>query len=106
MPRYKTEIEENLSKYQVLINDAKNAHNHLLLLLPVKEQKKHDVWFKAKRFSVHDLTESGSERTGFLTRANDEVIENVDDQGDTDKLDLPPFTNVGVDYFGPIEVMA
>lgn len=43
LPGYKTEIEKNFSKYQVLINDAKNAHNNLLVLFPVKEQEKHDV---------------------------------------------------------------
>lgn len=51
-------VEEIVNKYQVLINDAKNAHNNLLVLLPVKEQEKHDVWFKAKLLSVHDFSHS------------------------------------------------
>lgn len=68
-------VEEIVNKYQVLINDAKNAHNNLLVLLPVIEQEKHDVWFKAKVLSVHDFSHSVMD---VLTCA-DEVKEKVDD---------------------------
>ena len=41
--------------YQVF-NDAKDAHNKLLKLLPVEE--KHDVWFKAKLLSANAFSQT------------------------------------------------
>ena len=48
---YGNEINKNFSVYQGFINDAKDAHNELLELLPVEEKEKHEVWFKAKLVS-------------------------------------------------------
>lgn len=43
--------------YQVF-NDAKDAHNKLLKLLPVEEKEKHDVWFKAKLLSANAFSQT------------------------------------------------
>ena len=55
-PGNKAEIEISFNKYQVLLNDAKAAHNALLKLLPVEETEKHEIWFKAKLLGVDEVS--------------------------------------------------
>lgn len=37
-PGYDNEVNKSFSVYQVLVNDAKDAHNKVLELLPVEEK--------------------------------------------------------------------
>lgn len=51
-------IKDTFAKYEILINDAKEAHECLLEFLPEDEKEKNEVWFKAKQLSVADTIEA------------------------------------------------
>lgn len=74
-PGCKAKIESNISKYQMLINDANNANNTPLELLPIEEKEKQEIWFKAELLGVNEVSHSVIK---CLSCVSDGAAENVD----------------------------
>lgn len=79
--------------YQVLINDAKDAHNKMLELLPV-EEKEHEIWFKVKLLSVNEFFQNVAK---YRTCVTDKMVENIDSLGDAEIKPTDSVSNVGSD---------
>lgn len=91
-PCYENEINKSFNVYQVLINDAKDAHNKLLELLPVEEKEKHDVWFKEKLLSVNEFSQNVAK---YQTCVTDKMVENIDNLVDAEIKPTDSVSNVG-----------
>lgn len=87
---YEVEIKSSFSKYQVLINDAKVAHNNLLELLPMDEKEKHETWFKAKLLSVNEFCQCVENHFKSTNNGTNEDVHLEDDIKPTDSV-----SNVG-----------
>lgn len=87
---YEVEIKSSFSKYQVLINDAKVAHNNLLELLPIDEKEKHETWFKAKLLSVNEFCQCVENHFKSTNNGTTEDVQLEDDIKPTDGV-----SNVG-----------
>lgn len=54
---YKPEIRLVFEDFKRLCSEAKDTHESLLVILPVEECEKHDIWFKAKMISNNEFLE-------------------------------------------------
>jgi len=54
---YEPEVRLPFEEFMRLFSEAKEAHELLLVILPVGEAEKHEIWFKAKMIPNNELIE-------------------------------------------------
>lgn len=55
MEKYdETQVQKGLEELTEVCDDVKGIHDHLLGLLPVEENEKHETWFKAKMLPINE----------------------------------------------------
>lgn len=90
-PGYETEVKSSFSKYQMLINDAKHAHNTLLKLYPRKKRK--NMKIKAKLLSLNEFSQIV---TTYLSCSSDGVPVNEVNTSDDELKPRNSVSNVGL----------
>ncbi len=54
---YESEVRSVFENLNELCLEAQEAHESLMILLPVNEIEKHDIWFKAKMITKNEFIE-------------------------------------------------
>lgn len=53
---FEKEVKSTFDKFKIQCQEAKEAHESLLVLLPNEEREKHETWFKAKSLWVEEFS--------------------------------------------------
>lgn len=89
----KRNVYSMLEKHNALCDEAEEAHNYLLELLPPDEKEKHEIWFEAKMLSVNELNDEVNKwlsNTDVLRAAG--IVEN--EGGDDDESEINPSDSI------------